>query len=72
MDNELLFQRIINGFYYISYRNKQLRIVTPTSRLRYKAQRYCKNLENSLKFEQPADWMSEQKRMQILHYFNIY
>ena len=72
MDNELLFQRIINGFYYISYRNKQLRIVTPTSRLRYKAQRYCKNLENSLKFEQPADWMSEQKRMQILHYFNIW
>lgn len=72
MKNEFLLQRIINGFYFVKYQNKKFKVLTPTSKLRYKTQMYCDNIIDSLKFSEAHDWLSEQKRMQILNYFNIW
>ena len=72
MDNQFLLQRVINGFYFINYQSKRIKIVTPTAKLRYKTQIYCNSLVDSLRFAEPRDWLSEQKRVQILHYFNIW
>ena len=72
MTNEFLFHRILNGYYYSYFHKKKLKVISPNASIKYRAQRYETHVRDKLKFHDPKDFLSEQKRAQILNFYKIW
>lgn len=72
MLNQFLLYRIINGYYYSTFRNHRLKVVAPSAKIKYRANIFYEHLKDKLKYHEPDEWLSENKRSMILNFNQIW